>query len=309
MARGPDRAVTLGPVRLRSPLIGASGTVGSAVDFAVAGDLKFYGALVAKSVSRDPWPGNPPPRLAPAGAGMLNGIGVQNPGIEAWAARFGPRLGSLPVPVWGSAVGRTPGEFAAVARGLEEAGCAAVEANLSCPNLEGESLIALDPDLSGRVTAAVRSAVSLPVGVKLSPNAPDIAAAARAVAAAGADWLVLTNTAWGAAVDVETGRPRLAGMVGGYSGPPLKPLAMRCVAEVSRALPEVPIVGCGGVVSGEDVVEYMMAGAAAAAIGTAHFSEPRAARRIDRELARWCRRRGVGKVSDLTGAMTTAPVK
>lgn len=303
MARDLDREVTLGPMRLRSPLIGASGTVGSAVDFAGAGELEYYGALVAKSVSRDPWPGHPPPRLAPAGAGMLNAIGIQNPGIETWAARFGPRLGSLPVPVWGSAVGRTPGEFAAVARGLEETGCAAVEVNLSCPNLEGESLIALDPDLSGLVTEAARSAVSLPVGAKLSPNAPDIAAVARAAVAAGADWLTLTNTAWGAAVDIEAGRPRLATVTGGYSGPPLKPLAMRCVAEVSRALPEVPIVGCGGAVSGEDVVEYMMAGAGAVAIGTVHFSEPRAARRIDRELARWCRRRGVGKVSELTGAM------
>ena len=303
MARNPDRSVTLGPVRLRSPLIGASGTVGAAVDFAGMAALDRYGALVAKSVSRDPWPGNPPPRLAPAGAGMLNGIGIQNPGIEQWAARFGPRIASLPVPVWGSAVGRTPGEFAAVARGLQEAGTAAVEVNLSCPNLEGESLIALDAALSGRVTAAVRAAVSLPVGVKLSPNAPDIVAVARAVVDAGADWLVLTNTALGAAVDIETARPRLAGMVGGYSGPPLKPLAMRCVMEAARSLPGVPIVGCGGVVSGEDVVEYMMAGASAVALGAVHLSAPRAARRIDRELARWCRARRVGKVSELTGAM------
>lgn len=293
----------MGPVRLRSPLIGASGTVGAAVDFAGMAALDRYGALVAKSVSRDPWPGNPPPRLAPAGAGMLNGIGIQNPGIEQWAARFGPRIASLPVPVWGSAVGRTAGEFAAVARGLQEAGTAAVEVNLSCPNLEGESLIALDAALSGRVTAAVRAAVSLPVGVKLSPNAPDIVAVARAVVDAGADWLVLTNTALGAAVDIEAARPRLAGMVGGYSGPPLKPLAMRCVMEAARSLPGVPIVGCGGVVSGEDVVEYMMAGASAVALGAVHLSAPRAARRIDRELARWCRARRVGKVSELTGAM------
>ena len=293
----------MGPVRLRSPLIGASGTVGAAVDFAGMAALDRYGALVAKSVSRDPWPGNPPPRLAPAGAGMLNGIGIQNPGIEQWAARFGPRIASLPVPVWGSAVGRTAGEFAAVARGLQEAGTAAVEVNLSCPNLEGESLIALDAALSGRVTAAVRAAVSLPLGVKLSPNAPDIVAVARAVVDAGADWLVLTNTALGAAVDIEAARPRLAGMVGGYSGPPLKPLAMRCVMEAARSLPGVPIVGCGGVVSGEDVVEYMMAGASAVALGAVHLSAPRAARRIDRELARWCRARRVGKVSELTGAM------
>lgn len=303
MAQKLDRSVTLGPVRLRSPLIGASGTVGAAVDFAGIGAADRYGALVAKSVSQEPWPGNPPPRLAPAGTGMLNGIGLQNPGIEQWAADFGPRIASLPVPVWGSAVGRTPGEFAAVARGLQEAGTAAVEVNLSCPNLERETLIALDAALSGRVTAAVRAAVSVPVGAKLSPNAPDIVAVARAVVDAGADWLVLTNTALGAAVDIATGHPRLAGTVGGYSGPPLKPLAMRCVTETARSLPGVPIIGCGGAASGEDVVEYMMAGASAVALGTVHLSSPRAARRVDRELARWCRKRRVGKVSELTGAM------
>lgn len=297
-----DRRVVLGPVELRSPLIGASGTVGSGVDFVAVARPEHYGALVAKSVASEPWNGNRPPRLAPAGMGMLNAIGIQNPGIEAWSAEFGPRLGRVGVPVWGSAVGYTAEDFARVAKGLEAAGVEAVEINLSCPNLEGHGLIALDPDASARVVETVRRTVTLPVSAKLSPNASDIVAVARAVREAGADWVVLTNTAWGAAIDIETRLPRLMTVTGGYSGPPLKPIALRCVIEVAAALPGLPIVGCGGVTKGADVVEFLLAGASAVAIGTAHFAEPRAARRIDRELDRWCRRHAVARVFDLVGA-------
>ena len=298
-----DRTVMLGPVELRSPLIGASGTVGSGVDFLAVARPEHYGALVAKSVASEPWNGNRPPRMAPAGMGMLNAIGIQNPGIEAWSAEFGPRLGRVGVPVWGSAVGHTAEDFARVAKGLEAAGVEAVEINLSCPNLEGHGLIALDPDASARVVETVRRTVTLPVSAKLSPNAPDIVAVARAVREAGADWVVLTNTAWGAAIDIETRRPRVHTTTGGYSGPPLKPIALRCVIEVATNLPGLPIVGCGGVTKGADVVEFLLAGASAVAIGTAHFAEPRAARRIDRELARWCRRHAVARVFDLVGRM------
>ncbi len=301
-----DRSVVLGSVALRSPLIGASGTVGSAVDFMPVARPEYYGALVAKSVAPEPWSGNPAPRLAPAGVGMLNAIGIQNPGIDAWVAEFGTRLSGIGVPVWGSAVGHTPAGYALVAKGLEEAGVEAVEVNLSCPNLDGHGLIALDAAASARVVEAVRQITSLPVSAKLSPNASDIVAVARAVWDAGADWVVLTNTAWGAGIDIETRRPRLSTVTGGYSGPPLKPIALRCVAEVTAALPGLPVVGCGGVTRGTDVVEFLMAGAAAVAIGTVHFSEPRAARRIDRELARWCRSHGVDRLSDLVGAMIRA---
>lgn len=296
-----DRTVDVGPLTLRSPLIGASGTVGSAVDFLAVARAEPYGALVAKSVAPEPWNGNPPPRLAPAGLGMLNAIGIQNPGIDSWIAEFGSRVNDLGVPVWGSAVGHTPEGFARVAEGLEGAGVQAVEVNLSCPNLDGHGLIALDPVASARVVGAVRGSVSVPVSAKLSPNAPDIVAVARSVRDAGAEWVVLTNTAWGAAIDIESRRPRLSTTTGGYSGPPLKPIALRCVTEVAAALPELPIVGCGGATRGVDVIEFLMAGAAAVAIGTAHFAEPRAAIRIDRELVQWCRTHGVDKVSDLVG--------
>ncbi len=297
-----DRTTRLGPVTLRSPFVGASGTVGSAVDFVGVASAQPYGALTAKSVAPEPWDGNPPPRLAPAGPGMLNSIGIQNPGIDAWVGEFGPLLADVGAPVWGSAVGHTPEGFARVAQDLEEAGVQAVEVNLSCPNLDGHGLIALDPAASARVIESVRKCVSIPISAKLSPNASDIVAVARAVRDVGADWVVLTNTVWGATIDIEARRPRLSTISGGYSGPPLKPIALRCVTEVAAALPGFPIVGCGGVTRGSDAIEFLMAGASAVAIGTVHFAEPRAVTRIDRELIRWCRRHGVRRVSDLVAA-------
>ena len=159
-----DLTAQLGPVTLRSPLIAASGTVGAVDDWVKVGAPEAFGAAVAKSVSADPWPGRPPPRLAPVGAGMLNGIGIQNPGIEAWAAEHGGHLGELGVPVWGSAVGRSPEEYAVVAKGLAEAGVGAVEVNLSCPNLEDGRMFALDAGATARVVSAARSAVDVPSG-------------------------------------------------------------------------------------------------------------------------------------------------
>jgi dihydroorotate dehydrogenase (NAD+) catalytic subunit len=241
--------------------------------------------------------------MAPVGAGMLNGIGIQNPGIDVWTTEHGGLLGGLGVPVWGSAVGRSPEEYAVVAMGLAEAGVGAIEVNLSCPNLEDGRMFALDARATSRVVSAARSAVEVPLGAKLSPNAEDIADVAQAAIDSGADWLVLTNTVWGAAIDLNTRKPVLSGGIGGFSGPPLKPIALRCVLEVRKALPAVPIVGCGGVTTGGDVVEYLMAGANAVAVGTANLAEPAAGRRILAEFEGWCRRRGIFRVGDLVGSV------
>ena len=291
----------LGPVRLGSPLVAASGTVGSVVDFARVVDFSVYGAAVAKSVSPEPWSGRPAPRMAPAGEGMLNGIGIQNPGIKAWGRHVGPLIADVPTRVWGSAVAHDPLGFAEVASGLADAGVAAVEINLSCPNLTGK-FFALDAEVAALAVAEVRGATNLPIGAKLSPNAVDIVGVAAAVAEAGADWVVLTNTVWGAGIDITTRQPKLSGVVGGYSGAPLKPIAMRCVWEVAQALPGLPIVGCGGVQTSSDVVEYLMAGASAVAIGTAHFAKPRIGRRILGGLERFMAKEGVGGVAELVGA-------
>lgn len=296
-------ATRLGPVDLRSPLIAASGTVGSVTDTASVIDFSLYGAAVAKSVAGSAWEGRPIPRMGPTEAGLLNGIGIQNPGVDAWSESVGPSIPGLGVPVWGSAVGTDVTEFARVASALEDTGVAAVEVNLSCPNLESGTIWALDPLLTGRVIEAVREATNLPIGAKLSPNAERVSRVAAAAYDAGADWVVLTNTALGARIEVNTRRPTLSGMVGGYSGVGLKPLAMRCVLEVREALGPVPIVGCGGVRTGSDVVEYLLAGASAVAIGTAHFERPRVARRIVRELRRWMARNRVDSVGDLVGGV------
>lgn len=298
-----DLTTTLGPVTLRSPLVAAAGTVGSVVDFAAVGSLERYGAAVAKSVSGTPWPGRPPPRLSPAGLGMLNGIGIQNPGVEAWVQEVGPQLETLGVPVWGSAVGETAGEFARVAAALSTTAVQAIEVNLSCPNLEGGGMWSLDPAPTRAVVKAVREATAKPVGAKLSPNAQDIVAVAAAALEAGSDWLVVGNTVWGARIDIETRRPVLSGGIGGYSGPPIKPIAVRCVLEIHTALPEAPIVGCGGVRRGADVVEFLLAGASAVAVGTAHFERPRIGRTIMRQLDAYCRKHDVGRVTDLVGGV------
>ena len=182
-------------------------------------------------------------------------------------------------------------------------GVAAIEINLSCPNLEGDGMFALDAEVTGDVVSRVRAAVQIPIGAKLSPNAIDIASVACAAADAGADFVTLTNTIWGVGIDPVNRRPLLSGMVGGYSGAPLKPIALRCVVEVRRARPELPIVGCGGVRTAADVVEYLLAGAQAVAVGTAHFADPAAGRGIVKGLHRFGRRHGAAAVAELVGAV------
>ena len=294
---------SVGPIDLASPLVAASGTVGSVWEWASVADVSPYGSAVAKSVSPRPWEGRPPPRLAPTGFGMLNGIGIQNPGIDRWVEEVGPRLSGLGVPVWGSAVGEVTEDFALVTRRLSDAGVAAIELNLSCPNLESGMMFSLDAKDSARVVAAAVVGIDVPVGAKLSPDTPDIVSVAEACLAAGASFLTLTNTALGVGIDVDSRLPLLSGGVGGYSGPGLKPLSLRCVYEVSQRLPDAPIIGCGGVRSGRDVVEYLMAGASAVAMGTVHLSEPKAGRRIKRELYQEMERLGVIDVGSLVGSV------
>ena len=300
---GADLRTALGTYRLETPLVAACGTVGSVVDFAGVGDLGAYGAAVAKSVSGTPWEGRRQPRLAPAGEGMLNGIGIQNPGVDRWVSEVGPHLDAIPTDVWGSAVGKDAAEFGLVAAKLETSGVSAIEVNLSCPNLESGKMFALDADDSAAVVAAVKANTRLPIGAKLTPNSEDVVRIAEAVTDAGAAWVVLGNTVWGAGFDINTRRPLLSGVVGGYSGAPIKPIALRCVWEVSQAAPHIPIIGTGGVSSGDDVVEFLLAGASAVGVGTAHFARPRVGRRIVNQLTKYMRKHGIEKVTDLIGAV------
>lgn len=300
MASGGLRT-SIGPIELRSPLIAASGTVGSVWEWVEVADPDPYGAAVAKSVAPEPWEGRPVPRLAPTSSGMLNGIGIQNPGIEAWADDVGRRIPKLGVPVWGSAVGRDAAGFATVARGLSSAGVSAIEINLSCPNLEDGEMFSFDPLRSRSIVEAVVEASSVAVGAKLSPNTPDIVSVARECHDGGASFVVLTNTVLGFGISTRTRRPLLSGGVGGYSGPGMKPIAMRCVYEVALALPDLPIVACGGVSTGSDVLEYLLAGASAVELGTVHMAEPKAGKRILGEILQLMESMGAASITDLIG--------
>ena len=298
----PSLRVDLAGHTLATPLVAASGTVGSVVDFADSIDFSHYGAAVAKSVSPDPWKGRPPPRIAPVGTGMLNGIGIQNPGIDVWCDEHGKDLGAIPTEVWGSVVGHDAEGFATVASRFDDVeAIRAIEINLSCPNLDGTPF-ALDAGLSARVVREVRQATDKPLGAKLSPDAQPIAAVASAVMEAGADWLVVGNTVRGAAIDPRTRRPVTSGVISGYSGEPLRPITVRCVIEIREALPEVPILACGGVSSADHVIEYLLAGAHAVGIGSAHFARPRVAKRILADLQRYLVKHGLSRPGELVGA-------
>lgn len=309
-----DTTAQLGALRLPNPVIAASGTYGHGDEVARLGDPSALGAVTVKSLSLEPWAGNPPPRLCGAPAGMLNSVGLQNPGVAAWGRDDLPGLLALGARVIVSIWGRTAEEFAAAASavravlsGSEAAtgGVVALEVNISCPNLEDRGRIfAHHPDsTASAVGSAVDRVGSLPVFAKLSPNAADLIEVARAALSTGAVGLTLVNTLLGLSVDAELRRLRLGAGGGGLSGPALKPVALRAVHDVATALPGTPIIGTGGVSSGLDAVEMLLAGASAVGVGTATFRHPRAPERVAEELARWCARHGVARSSDLVGAL------
>lgn len=309
MSRSVDLAVSIGPIELPNPIVAASGTFGRGDELSEVCAPQELGAVTVKSLAAYPWEGNPPPRASPApGGGMANSVGLSGPGVEAWIASDLPALmrrgARIIVSIWG----RTTADFVAAAAPLVD--CArdlvAVEVNASCPNLEDRTgVFAHSAEATRRVVAAVRSELprSLPVLAKLSPNVTDIREIARAAVDAGATGLTLVNTVMGLVVDADGRVPSLGAGPGGISGPPIRPIALRAVWEVHRELPEVPIIGTGGVASGEHAVEMMLVGATAVGVGTATFVDPRATIRIRDGLERWCARRGVRRVADLTGAM------
>jgi dihydroorotate dehydrogenase (NAD+) catalytic subunit len=294
-------ATSVGGLELRSCVMTAAGTSGHADELGAYGSLAGLGAVVVKSLSADPWPGNPAPRLAPLETGMLNSVGLQGPGLETWLEDDLPRLRASGATVVVSIWGRTVEEFHRAARLLVAADVDAVEINVSCPNLEDRSrMFAHSPS----ATAEVVSAVDLehPRWVKLSPNTAELTLVAAAAMEAGADALTVANTVLGMVIDLELRRPRLGGGGGGLSGPGIHPVAVRAVFECHRALPDAPIIGVGGVSRGVDAVELLMAGASAIQVGTASLAEPRAPWRIAREIERWMAAHRVGTVAELVGA-------
>ena len=303
----PDLAVSLGPLVLASPILTASGTFGHGDEVARLGDPARLGAVTAKSVSPEPWAGKPAPRLHMTASGMVNAVGLQGPGMTTWVEHDLPALRATGARVIASVWGHTVDDFARATEMLADADVLAVEVNASCPNLHSidqqDGIWAHSPRATGEVVRAVRDATTLPVFAKLSPNVTDLTEIARAAVDAGADGLTLVNTVLALVIDAETRRPVLGGGGGGLSGPAIKPVALRAVRTVTRALPDVPVIGTGGVQTGVDAVEMLLAGASAVAVGTANFRDPRAPYRVLDELIDWCARHDVARVRDLTGAL------
>ena len=299
-----DLSVTLAGVPLKNPVIPASGTFGYGQEYAPLYDLNLLGAFAWKGTTALPRDGNPPPRIAETAAGMLNAVGLQNPGIDAVIREEVPRITEVfHGPVIANICGFSVDEYAENCRKLEDVPQAAIlEINISCPNVhEGGKNFGSDPHSAAAVTAAVRRVTRKPVFMKLSPNVSDITDIARACADAGADGLCLINTLLGMRIDIQTRRPVLANRTGGLSGAAVFPVALRMVWDVYEAV-RLPIIGCGGVGTAEDVVEMMLAGASAVEVGAANLRDPYACKRIIEALPGVCGRLGVGRIADLTGA-------
>ncbi len=264
-------------LRLQNPVLAASGTFGYGVEAARFFDVSALGAIIGKTITKEPREGNLPPRMAETPAGMLNSIGLQNPGLDRFLADTLPRMTSLGVPVVANVAGEDPGQFAELTLAVSKApGVVAIELNISCPNVSHGLDLAQDPGRCAEVVSACRRVTELPLWAKLTPNISDVKPVARAAESAGADAIVTGNTVLGLAVDWRRGKPRLARGAGGLSGPAIRPIALRFTRDACRAV-KIPVIGCGGIRDAEDALEFFCVGATAVQIGTATFVEPTAA--------------------------------
>jgi dihydroorotate dehydrogenase (NAD+) catalytic subunit len=297
-------AANLCGIALKNPVIAASGTFGYGLEFASILDLNELGALVTKGLSREPIAGNPSPRLWHSEAGMINSVGLQNVGVVAFVRDKLPKLREYDVPVIANIFGYCGEDYLEVVHALEDApGIAAYELNVSCPNTKhGGMFFSAEPDILGELVGQVHGIARRPLIVKLSPNVARIEPLAKAAEDAGADAISLVNTFVSLAVDANTRRPRIGAGFGGLSGPAIKPLALRLVYEAAQAV-RIPVIGLGGIASGEDAAEFLIAGAQAVEVGTATFWDPRAPVRIARELERFLRRKNISSVHELAGTL------
>jgi dihydroorotate dehydrogenase (NAD+) catalytic subunit len=299
----PDLSVTLGRLRLRNPVLVASGTFGYAREMAGVVDFARLGGVVPKTVTRQPRAGNAPPRTVETPSGMLNAIGLDNDGIDHFLRHHLPYLRTLPTAIIANIAGKNEQEFVEMAAMLgKEQGVAAVELNLSCPNVSGGVDFAIDPEVTRRVVRGVREVCPLPILAKLTPNVTDITRIAAAAADAGADAVVLVNTFVGIAVDWRRRRPVLGNATGGLSGPAIKPLALRLVWQVARQV-RVPIIGVGGIATVDDVMEFLVAGAAAVQLGTVNFYDPTASMRVVEQLPAALAALGASSVREVVGSI------
>lgn len=300
----PDLSVSLGPLALANPVMTASGTFGYAAEFASLTDLNRLGGIVVKGISVEPRAGNPPPRIVETACGMLNAIGLENVGLTRFLAEKMPFLRTLESRIIVNILGDTIEEYAHLAGELSKAaGIHALEVNISCPNVKkGGVAFGTVPEMALAVTRAVREASTLPVIVKLSPNVSDIVAMAQAVAEGGADAISLINTLIGMAIDSRTRRPKLANIIGGLSGPAVKPVALRMVWQVARAV-SLPVIGIGGIGTAMDAIEFLLAGATAVQVGTANFYNPTAGGEIIDGIETYLRQQGESSIGAIIGGL------
>ena len=306
-SRGPDLSVHFAGIHFKNPVIAAAGTFGYGIEFEDIVSLEKIGGFVTKGLSREAMVGNPPPRLFETSAGMLNSIGLQNIGASAFIADKLPKLAKKKgLVVIANVFGYSREDYEATIRILNEAeGIAAYELNVSCPNTkEGGMVFGTNRTLLEELVATCKSAARRPLIVKLSPNVTSIPVMAQAAADAGADALSLVNTFSAMAIDAETRKPRISNVTAGLSGPAIKPIALRMVWEAAHTV-EIPVIGMGGISTASDVIEFMLAGAAAVQVGTANFWDPCATEKIVDGLQRWCAEHHVKRITDLIGAMET----
>ena len=302
-----DLATKLGPVELHNPVLVASGTFGAGREASAFLDVSKLGGIIVKSMTVSPWKGKPTPRMCETPSGMLNAIGIQNKGVDHFLAEDLPWLVKKKATVFASIAGNTVEEFVRVADKLRTGGrgIAAVEINISCPNLEDRNnMFSHSTKATAAVVGEVKAALKrVPVFPKLSPNVTSLSEIAEAAIDAGADGLSLINTVFGMSIDVETRRPKLAGVVGGLSGPAIHPIAVRAVHEIHQNFPHVPIIGQGGVASATDALQLMLAGASAVAVGTMNFVNPRAAIDVAAGISSYMDRHGISGVTELVGSL------
>ena len=301
---GVDLRVNIGGVVLKNPVMSASGTFGYGQEFSQFVDPALLGAVATKGISLRPRAGNPPPRIVETPSGMLNAIGLENVGVEAFIRDKLPWLVERGAVVAANVLGETVEEYAALAEALDEAGgVSIIEVNVSCPNVAAGGLIfGTDPRATAEVVGAIREKTKLPVMVKLTPMVADVAAVARAAVQAGADAISLINTIPGMAVDLETRRPKLANVIGGLSGPAIKPVALRLVWETVKAV-DVPVVGIGGIMSARDALEFILVGASAVQVGTANFINPRICLDVLEGIETYLAERGMSSLAELRGKL------
>ena len=300
----PNLSVNLAGINLRNPVMTASGTFGYGEEFAPYLDLECLGAYITKGLSLKPQHGNPTPRLVETPGGMLNAIGLQNVGLEAFIAKKVPFFRTVNTPVIANFFGHTIDDYATMAGALGELPeIHGLEINISCPNVkQGGIVFGTDPACAADVVAACRAATRKPLMVKLSPNVTDIVAMALACEKAGADALSLINTITGMAIDLASRRPMLTNITGGLSGPAVKPIALRMVWQVAKAV-SIPVVGIGGIMNATDALEFILAGASAIQVGTASFIQPSAAQQISEEIEAWLTTQGIDDINSLIGAL------